>query len=68
MFPGGLLQSILTEQDDDTKQNGHQGSCAEPRPRRERLGVAQLHVALAVTGAHSDGQCVGAALHGKVSV
>lgn len=60
--------SVLTEQNDDTKQNGHQGSRAEACPRRERLGVAQLHVALAVAGAHSDGQGVGAALHRKVSV
>lgn len=39
---------VLTEQDDDAEQDGHQGAGAEARPRRERLGVAQLHVALAV--------------------
>lgn len=59
---------VLTEQNDDTKQDGHQGSRAESRPRRQRLGVAQLHVALTVAGAHPDGQCVGAALHGQVPV
>lgn len=63
-----LIQPVLTEQNDDTEQNGHQGSGAETRPRCERLGVAQLHVALAVAGAHSDGQGAGAALHGKLSI
>ncbi len=63
-----LMQSVLTEQNDDTKQNGHQGSRAESRPRCERLGVAQLHVALAVAGAHSDGQGVGAALHRELPI
>lgn len=59
---------VLTEQDDDTEQDGHQGAGAEPRPCRQRLGVAQLHVALAVARANPDGQRVGAALHGEVSV
>lgn len=59
---------VLTEEDDDAKQNGHQGPGAESRPRCERLGVAQLHVALAVAGAHSDGERVGAALHGELPV
>lgn len=59
---------VLTEQDDDTKQDGHQGSRAEARPRRERLGVAQLHFALAVAGAHPDGQGAGAALHRELPV
>ena len=66
--PLRLSPSVLTEQDDDTEQDGHQGSRAESRPRRERLGVAQLHVALAVAGAHSDGQGAGAALHRELSV
>lgn len=63
-----FLQPVLTEQNDDTQQDGHQGSRAEPRPGRQRLGVAQLHVALAVAGAHPDGQRVGAAPHGQVAV
>ena len=63
-----VARSVLTEQNDDTEQNGHQGARAEPRPRRERLGVAQLHVALAVARAHSDGQGVGAALHRELPV
>lgn len=61
-------KAVLTEQDDDTKQNGHQGAGAEPRPRCERLCVARLHVALAVAGADSDGQRVGAALHWELSI
>lgn len=75
-FAGEALQQwiktqnvrVLTEQDDDAKQNGHQGAGAEPRPRRERLCVARLHVALAVAGADSDGQRVGAALHRELAV
>lgn len=59
---------VLTEQDDDAEQDGHQGAGAEARPRCQRLGVAQLHVALAVARAHPDGQRAGAALHGEVSV
>lgn len=63
-----VCEQLLTEQDDDTEQDGHQGSGAEPRPAGQRLGVAQLHVALAVAGAHADGQRVGAALHGELAV
>lgn len=63
-----FLQPVLTEQNDDTKQDGHQGSCAESCPRCKCFGVAQLHVALTVAGTHSDGQCVGAALHRELSI
>lgn len=62
------LHKILTEKNDDAKQDGHQGSRAKPRPRCQRLGVAQFHVALTVAGAHPDGQRVGAALHGELAV
>lgn len=62
------MQPVLTEQNDDTKQDGHQGSRAESCPRCKRLGVAQLHVALTVTGTDSDGQCVGAALHRELAI
>lgn len=58
----------LTEQNHDAEQDGHQCPSAKPRLRRESLRVAQLHVALAVAGAHSDGERVGAAQCGKLSV
>lgn len=59
---------MLTEQDDDTEQDGHQGPCAQPRPGRQRLGIAQLHVALAVAGADAHSECARAAVTGRVTV
>lgn len=58
----------LTEQDDDAEQDGHQCPGAKPRPGRQRLSVAQLHVALAVAGADAHGERARAAVTGRVPV
>lgn len=57
-----------TEEDDGTQQDGNQGSGAEARRATQSLRIAQLHVALAVAGAHPHRQGARAALHGVVAV
>lgn len=60
--------TALTQQYDGTQENSDEGSSAEARRAAQRLSVAQLHVAVAVTGAHSDGEGASTALHGIVSI
>lgn len=57
-----------TQQDGGTQQDGDQRSGAQARRAAQSLNVAQLHVALAVAGTHSDRQGARAALHGVVAV
>lgn len=58
----------LTQQYDGTQQDSDEGSSAEARRAAQRLSVTQLHVAVAVAGAHSDGEGASAALHGIVAI
>lgn len=59
---------LLTEQDEDAEQDGHQCSCAEPRRAGQSFCVAHLHVAISVARAHPNCECARAALHGKGSI
>lgn len=59
---------LLTEQDEDAEQNGHQRPCAEPRRAGQSLSVAHLHVAVSVARAHPNCERARAALHGKGSI
>ena len=59
---------VLTEQDDDTEQYGHQSSSCEAIWEGQHLGVTGLHVSTAVASTHSHDQCTGAALNGVVIV
>lgn len=58
----------LTEENDDTEQDGHQSSSCEAVWEGQDLGVAGLHVSTAVTSAHAHDQRAGAALNGVVIV
>lgn len=64
----GSTAAAPTQQDGGTQQDGDQRSGAQARRAAQSLHVAQLHVAVAVAGAHSDRQGAGAALHGVVAV
>lgn len=59
---------VLTEQDYNTEQDGHQSSGCEAIWEGQHLGAARLHVATAVAGAHSNNQRAGAALNRVVVV
>lgn len=60
--------TVLTEQYEDTEDDGHEGSSAEACGEDQSFLVTQLHVPLAVAGTNTHSQGVGAALHGKVPV
>lgn len=69
MFLGrGGWVSLLTQQDNDAEENGHQSPRAEASRQEQGLGTAGLHVPPAVTGAHPDGQRARAALDRVVVV
>ncbi len=59
---------LLTEQDEDAEQDGHQRPCAEPRGAAQSLGVAHLHVAVSVARTNPNRERARATLHGNVSV
>lgn len=60
--------TVLTEQYEDTEDDGHEGSSAEACGEDQSFLVTQLHVPLAVAGTNVHRQGVGAALHGEVAV
>lgn len=51
----------LTQQNDNAGQDGDERASTEACREHVRLHVARQNGVFAVTGAHSDGQCVGAA-------
>lgn len=58
----------LTEENNNTEQDGHQSSGCEAIWEGKDLGVTCLHVSTAVTSTHAHNQCTGAALDGVVIV
>ena len=65
---GGVRDVSLTEQDDDTKQNCSERSCAQPSSKHQGLSIAGLHVSLAITCTHTDSECASAALNRVIIV
>lgn len=58
----------LTQQNNDTEENGNEGAGAEASGEEQGFCAAGLHVALAVAGAHADGQRARAALNRVIVV
>lgn len=65
---GGLRDVYLTEQDDDTKQNCDERSCAQASSKHQGLCIAGLHVSLVITCTHTDRECASAALNRVIIV
>lgn len=63
-----IQSRALTQQYDGTEENSDEGSGTEARRAAQRLSVAQLHVSIAVAGAHPDGEGASTALHGIAAI
>ena len=63
-----LPSTHLTQQNNDAQKNGDQGASAEASRKEQSFRTAGLHVALAVTGAHSDRQGASATLNWVVII
>jgi hypothetical protein len=63
-----LPSTLLTQQNNDAEENGDQGASAEASGEEQGFSTTGLHVALAVTGAHTDRQGASAALNWVVVI